>query len=59
MEISGVGEAVERRREKGANGGAVADGDDDLPALSVWAHGQAGRRQVTWRWIAERLAMGH
>ena len=33
LEGSGVGEAVERRHEKGANGGALAGGDDDDVAL--------------------------
>ena len=50
---------IERGRAEGADGGAVAGGDDDLPALSACAHAQAGGRQATWRWIAEHLAMGH
>ena len=39
LEGIGVGEAAEKGREKGANGGAVAGGDDDDVALDCGAAG--------------------
>ena len=39
MEGIGVGETFERRREKGANGGALADGDDNDVAMDCGAAG--------------------